>query len=103
MSPEMEIVPQRAYGAALLENNTVVGPTTLVLFGTGFGVTNPGAVSGGVVSAAAPLVQKPCGAFRQHSGAGGVRVADCDGGLSVHDRGAGWRAGWRRAGGRVSG
>src|SRR5439155_9073939 len=58
-----------AYAAALHANNTVVGPTTLVannstpaapgetivLFGTGFGATTPGAVSGGVVTAAAPL------------------------------------------------
>lgn len=62
-----------AYGAALHANNSVVGPTTLVpnnstpaapgetivLFGTGFGVTTPGAVSGGVVSTAAPLLLTP--------------------------------------------
>jgi uncharacterized protein (TIGR03437 family) len=62
-----------AYAAALHANNTVVGPTTLVpnnstpaapgetivLFGTGFGVTTPGAVSGGVVSTAAPLLLTP--------------------------------------------
>ena len=61
------------YVAALHLNNTVVGPTTLVpnnstpaapgetivLFGTGFGETNPAAVSGGVVSAPAPLVLTP--------------------------------------------
>jgi uncharacterized protein (TIGR03118 family) len=61
------------YAAALHANNTVVGPPTLVannstpaapgetivLFGTGFGVTTPAAVSGAVVSTAAPLVQTP--------------------------------------------
>jgi len=61
------------YAAALHANNTVVGPTTLVannstpaapgetivMFGTGFGVTNPAAVSGQVVSTAAPLVLTP--------------------------------------------
>ena len=61
------------YAAALHANNTVVGPTTLVpnnstpaapgetivLFGTGFGVTTPAAVSGGVVSTAAPLPLTP--------------------------------------------
>src|SRR5205814_7697542 len=54
-------------------NNTVVGPATLVpnnstpaapgetivLFGTGFGVSNPAVVSGGVVSTPASLLQKP--------------------------------------------
>jgi uncharacterized protein (TIGR03118 family) len=62
-----------AYAAALHANNTVVGPATLVpnnstpavpgetivLFGTGFGVTTPAAVSGAVVSAAAPLLLTP--------------------------------------------
>jgi uncharacterized protein (TIGR03118 family) len=62
-----------AYAAALHANNTVVGPPTLVpnnstpaapgetivLFGTGFGVTTPAAVSGGVVSTAAPLLLTP--------------------------------------------
>src|SRR5438105_7150065 len=62
-----------AYAAALHANNTVVGPTTLVpnnstpatpgetivLFGTGFGVTTPPAVSGAVVSTAAPLPLTP--------------------------------------------
>jgi uncharacterized protein (TIGR03118 family) len=62
-----------AYAAALHANNTIVGPTTLVannstpavpgetivLFGTGFGTTTPAAVSGGVVSAAAPLGLTP--------------------------------------------
>jgi uncharacterized protein (TIGR03118 family) len=62
-----------AYAAALHANNTVVGPTTLVannstpavpgetivLFGTGFGGTNPAAVSGGVVSTAAPMLSTP--------------------------------------------
>lgn len=62
-----------AYAAALHANNTVVGPTTLVpnnstpatpgetivLFGTGFGPTTPAAVSGGVVSAAQPLILTP--------------------------------------------
>ncbi len=62
-----------AYVAALHANNTVVGPTTLVpnnstpaksgetivMFGTGFGVTSPGVVSGGVVTTAAPLVLTP--------------------------------------------
>ena len=62
-----------AYAAALHPNGTVVGPTTLVannstpaapgetivLFGTGFGVTTPGAVSGGVVSTASPLALTP--------------------------------------------
>jgi len=62
-----------AYAAALHANNTVVGPTTLVpnnstpaapgetivLFGTGFGVTNPAAVSGGVVSTPTPLLLTP--------------------------------------------
>ena len=63
------------YAAALHANNTIVGPTTLVannstpaapgetivLFGTGFGLTSPAAVSGGVVApgAAAPLVSTP--------------------------------------------
>jgi uncharacterized protein (TIGR03118 family) len=61
------------YAAALHANNTVVGPATLVpnnstpavpgetivLFGTGFGVTTPAAVSGAVVSAAAPLLLTP--------------------------------------------
>ena len=61
------------YAAALHANNTVVGPTTLVpnnstpaapgetivLFGTGFGVTNPGAVSGGLVTTPAPLLLTP--------------------------------------------
>src|SRR5262249_1826358 len=61
------------YAAALHANNTVVGPTTLVannstpaapgetivLFGTGFGVTNPAVVSGAVVSTPASLLQKP--------------------------------------------
>ena len=62
-----------AFAAALHANNTVVGPTTLVpnnstpaapgetivLFGTGFGVTTPAAVSGTVVSTAAPLLLTP--------------------------------------------
>lgn len=62
-----------AFAAALHANNTVVGPTTLVpnnstpaapgetivLFGTGFGVTTPAAVSGRVVSTAAPLLLTP--------------------------------------------
>jgi uncharacterized protein (TIGR03118 family) len=62
-----------AYAAALHANNKVVGPTTLVpnnstpaapgetivLFGTGFGVTNPAAVSGAVVNTAEPLVLTP--------------------------------------------
>lgn len=61
------------YAAGYHANGTVVGPPTLVpnnstpatpgetivLFGTGFGVTNPPAVSGMVVSAAAPLVLTP--------------------------------------------
>ncbi len=61
------------YVAALHLNNTVVGPTTLVpnnstpaapgetivLFGTGFGVTSPAPVSGGVVSTPAPLLLTP--------------------------------------------
>jgi uncharacterized protein (TIGR03118 family) len=64
---------QGTYAAALHANNTVVGPTTLVpnnstpaapgetivLFGTGFGVTMPAAVSGGVVSTASPLRLTP--------------------------------------------
>src|SRR5207244_9979807 len=62
-----------AYAAALHVNNTVVGPTTLVpnnstpaapgetivLFGTGFGVTTPGAVSRRVVCVAAQLLLRP--------------------------------------------
>jgi uncharacterized protein (TIGR03118 family) len=61
------------YAAALHLDNTVVGPTTLVpknstpaapgetivMFGTGFGITNPPAVNGGVISTAAPLVLTP--------------------------------------------
>jgi uncharacterized protein (TIGR03118 family) len=61
------------YAAALHANGTYVGPTTLVannstpaasgetivLFGTGFGVTTPAAVSGAVVSTAAPLLLTP--------------------------------------------
>jgi uncharacterized protein (TIGR03118 family) len=61
------------YVAALHLNNTVVGPPalvpnnstpaapgeTIILFGTGFGETSPAAVSGGVVSAPAPLVLTP--------------------------------------------
>ena len=62
-----------SYAAAYHANSTFVGPTTLVpnnstpaapgetivLFGTGFGVTTPAAVSGGVVSTAAPLLLTP--------------------------------------------
>lgn len=62
-----------AYVAAYHANNTVVGPPTLVpnnstpavpgetivLFGTGFGVTNPAAVSGKLVATAAPLLLTP--------------------------------------------
>jgi uncharacterized protein (TIGR03437 family) len=65
------------YAAALHANNTVVGPTTLVannstpatpgetivLFGTGFGITTPKAVSGAVVTAAAPLDLTPAVLF----------------------------------------
>ena len=41
-------------------NSTPAAPgETIVLFGTGFGVTNPGAVSGGVVSTAPPLLLTP--------------------------------------------
>jgi len=41
-------------------NSTPAAPgETIVLFGTGFGVTTPGAVSGGVVSTAAPLLLTP--------------------------------------------
>ncbi len=59
------------YAAALHANNTVVGPATIanntpaapgetiVLFGTGFGITTPAAVSGGVVSTPAPLLLTP--------------------------------------------
>jgi len=61
------------YVAALHANNTVVGPPTLVpnnstpavagetivLFGTGFGTTNPAAASGKVISSPAPLVLTP--------------------------------------------
>lgn len=68
---------QGAYVAALHANNTVVGPTTLVpnnstpaapgetivLFGTGFGVTTPRAVSGAVVTTAAPLDLVPAVLF----------------------------------------
>ena len=47
-------------GPATVANNTPAAPgETIVMFGTGFGVTNPGAVSGGVVSAAAPLLLTP--------------------------------------------
>jgi uncharacterized protein (TIGR03118 family) len=66
-----------AYIAAQHANGTVVGPTTLVpnnstpaaagetiaLYGTGFGATSPAAVSGGVVSAAAPLILTPAVLF----------------------------------------
>jgi uncharacterized protein (TIGR03118 family) len=57
--------------AALHANNTVVGPTTIanatpavvgetiVMFGTGFGATNPSPVNGGVVSTPAPMVRPP--------------------------------------------
>jgi uncharacterized protein (TIGR03437 family) len=62
-----------SYGYSGPPNNTVVGPATLVpnnstpaapgetivLFGTGFGATGPAAVSGGVVSAPAPLLSTP--------------------------------------------
>ena len=60
-----------AYVAALHSNNTVVGPAaianatpavpgeTIVMFGTGFGATNPAAVSGGIVASAAPLALQP--------------------------------------------
>jgi len=60
-----------AYGVFLHANGTVIGPTTItgatpaapgetiIMFGTGFGVTNPGAVSGGVVTTAAPLLLTP--------------------------------------------
>ncbi|MBZ5620575.1 MAG: TIGR03118 family protein [Acidobacteriia bacterium] len=62
-----------AYAAALHANNTPVGPTTLVpnsstpaapgetivLFGTGFGATNPAPTNGGVISTAAPLILTP--------------------------------------------
>ena len=60
-----------AYVAALHSNNTVVGPAsianatpavpgeTIVMFGTGFGATNPAAVSGGVVTSPAPLSLQP--------------------------------------------
>ena len=59
------------YVAALHANNTVVGPPTvanntpaasgetIVLFGTGFGVTAPAAVSGQVVGTPAPLQLTP--------------------------------------------
>jgi uncharacterized protein (TIGR03118 family) len=59
------------YAAALHANNTVVGPPTvanntpatagetIVLFGTGFGVTTPAAVSGQVVATPAPLQLTP--------------------------------------------
>ena len=70
------------YAAALHANNTVVGPTTLVpnnstpaapgetivLFGTGFGVTNPGAVSGGLVTTPAPLLLTPAILFDNVAG-----------------------------------
>ena len=62
-----------SYASAVHLNGTVVGPTTLVpnnstpakpgetivMFGTGFGITNPGAVSGAVVTTAAPLMLTP--------------------------------------------
>jgi len=60
-----------AFVAALHANNSVVGPTsianatpatpgeTIVMFGTGFGVTNPQAVSGGIVTTPAPLLLTP--------------------------------------------
>jgi uncharacterized protein (TIGR03118 family) len=68
------------YAAALHANNTVVGPTTItnntpaapgetiVLFGTGFGVTSPAAVSGKVVSTPAPLVLTPAILFDNVAG-----------------------------------
>jgi len=70
------------YAAALHANNTVVGPTTLVannstpaapgetivMFGTGFGVTTPAAVSGAVVSTPAPLLLAPAILFDNAAG-----------------------------------
>ncbi len=61
------------FAAALHANGTVVGPTTLVpnnstpaaagetivMFGTGFGLTAPAAVSGGVISTPTPLLSTP--------------------------------------------
>jgi uncharacterized protein (TIGR03118 family) len=72
-----------AYAAAYHgANSTIVGPTTLVpnnstpatpgetivLFGTGFGVTTPAAVSGRVVSTAAPLLLTPAILFNNIAG-----------------------------------
>lgn len=60
-----------AYVAGFHANNTVVGPTTIanatpatpgetiVLFGTGFGATNPAAASGKIVSPVEPLLLTP--------------------------------------------
>jgi len=60
-----------AYGVFLHANGTVVGPTTItgatpaapgetiIMFGTGFGATTPAAVSGAVVTTAAPLALTP--------------------------------------------
>ena len=70
------------YVAAQHANGSVVGPTTLVpnnstpatagetivLYGTGFGVTSPAAVSGGVVSSPSPLVLTPAILFDNVAG-----------------------------------
>jgi len=74
VAPALFLYPTNAaYVEAFHANSTVVGPTTLVpnnstpaapgetivLFGTGFGVTTPAAVSGAVVSTPAPLLLTP--------------------------------------------
>jgi uncharacterized protein (TIGR03437 family) len=82
-----------AYAAALHANNTVVGPPTLVpnnstpatagetivLFGTGFGVTTPAAVSGRVITTAAPLVLTPrsCSTMSPARSCCGPHCAQC--------------------------
>ena len=68
------------YAAALHANNSVVGPTTIanntpatpgetiVMFGTGFGVTTPAAVSGKIVTTPAPLALTPAILFDNVAG-----------------------------------
>jgi uncharacterized protein (TIGR03118 family) len=60
-----------AYAVVLHANGTLVGPTTItgatpaapgetiIMFGTGFGVTTPAAVSGKIITTAAPLLLTP--------------------------------------------
>jgi uncharacterized protein (TIGR03118 family) len=69
-----------AYAAAQHANGTLVGPATvasntpaapgetIVLYGTGFGLTNPSPVSGKVISTPAPLVLTPAILFNNVPG-----------------------------------